>query len=209
MVAPRAPRMQEDKYSDSYISTIGVDFVRPGITAGPNLPSCPNSCRRRRRKSVASTWTARLSSSKSCADAPTTYAASQTLSRVLCRVQWDTAGQERFGTITRSYYRGAHGIIVVFDVTDKASFEHVKTWLAETGKHADSKCNRLLVGNKSDMVDERVIDKEMAQVIPAACPFSFHPCPSCSSPSVAVITSSPLQSVHAGGLAVCPGVRRL
>jgi GTPase SAR1 family protein len=54
---------------------------------------------------------------------------------------------------------------VVFDVTDKASFEHVKTWLAETGKHADAKCNRLLIGNKCDMTEERVIDTNTAQVI--------------------------------------------
>ena len=44
---------------------------------------------------------------------------------------WDTAGQERFRTITSSYYRGAHGIIVVYDVTDKESFEAVKGWLNE------------------------------------------------------------------------------
>ena len=44
---------------------------------------------------------------------------------------WDTAGQERFRTITSSYYRGAHGIIVVYDTTDSETFEHVKTWLHE------------------------------------------------------------------------------
>eukprot|EP01046_Picozoa_sp_COSAG06_P069529 COSAG06_NODE_19003_length_858_cov_0.977602_1_plen_86_part_00 len=53
---------------------------------------------------------------------------------------------------------------MVFDVTDKATFEHVKTWLSETGKHADPKCNRLLVGNKCDMVDARVVDTDTAKV---------------------------------------------
>jgi len=50
---------------------------------------------------------------------------------VICFSQWDTAGQERFRTITSSYYRGAHGIIVVYDVTDAESFNNVKQWLHE------------------------------------------------------------------------------
>ena len=76
---------------------------------------------------------------------------------------WDTAGQERSRSITSSYYRGAQGIIVVYDVTDKASFEHVKTWLAEIDQHADPKCHRLLVGNKCDLVDERLVDEATAE----------------------------------------------
>lgn len=52
-------------------------------------------------------------------------------------MQWDTAGQDRFKTITSSYYRGADGIIIVYDITDKTSFENVKTWLAEIEKYVD------------------------------------------------------------------------
>jgi small GTP-binding protein len=64
------------------------------------------------------------------------------------RLQWDTAGQERFRTITSSYYRGAHGIIVVFDVTDQESFNNVKQWLNEIDRYANENVNKLLVGNK-------------------------------------------------------------
>lgn len=63
---------------------------------------------------------------------------------------WDTAGQERFRTITRSYYRGSQGIVVVYDVTDNDTFENVKHWLDEIEKNAGSGVIKLLVGNKSD-----------------------------------------------------------
>lgn len=67
---------------------------------------------------------------------------------IICLLQWDTAGQERFRTITSSYYRGAHGIIVVFDVTDQESFNNVKQWLNEIDRYANENVNKLLVGNK-------------------------------------------------------------
>ena len=73
---------------------------------------------------------------------------------------WDTAGQERFRTITSSYYRGAHGIIVVYDVTDLDSFNNVKQWLHEIDRYASDSVNKLLVGNKADLTEKRKISYE-------------------------------------------------
>ena len=86
---------------------------------------------------------------------------------------WDTAGQERFRTITSSYYRGAHGIIIVYDVTDTESFDNVKNWLKEIDKNAAESVQKLLVGNKSDLASKKSVDygtaKELADEM--AMPF--------------------------------------
>lgn len=74
---------------------------------------------------------------------------------------WDTAGQERFRTITSAYYRGSDGIIMVYDVTNKSSFDHVRHWFGEVTKYATKNTSKLLIGNKIDMVDSiRVADTE-------------------------------------------------
>ena len=70
---------------------------------------------------------------------------------------WDTAGQERFKTITSTYYKGAHGIILVYDITDRESFNNINNWLTEVRKHAGAQVVKLLVGNKCDMEEERVV----------------------------------------------------
>jgi len=76
---------------------------------------------------------------------------------------WDTAGQERFRTITSSYYRGAHGIIVVYDVTNEESFDNVRQWLQEIERYANESVNKLLVGNKSDLESDRQVKFEQAE----------------------------------------------
>jgi len=102
-------RFADDKWTDSYISTIGVDFKIRTIE----------------------------------------------LDQKTIKLQiWDTAGQERFRTISSTYYRGAHGIIVVYDVTNKTSFDNVTRWLTEIDKYAREGVNKLLVGNKSDQTEE-------------------------------------------------------
>ncbi|KAL9714992.1 ras GTPase [Leucoagaricus gongylophorus] len=79
------------------------------------------------------------------------------------RISWDTAGQERFRTITSSYYRGAHGIIVVYDVTDNDTFTNVKQWLQEIDRYASEGVNKLLVGNKSDLTGKKVVEYAVAK----------------------------------------------
>jgi len=110
-------RFADDTYTESYISTIGVDFKIRTVE----------------------------------------------LDGKTCKLQiWDTAGQERFRTITSSYYRGAHGIIIVYDVTDVESFNNVRQWLYEIDRYASEEVNKLLVGNKCDLTDKIVVDNEVA-----------------------------------------------
>jgi len=111
-------RFADDAYTESYISTIGVDFkIRTFEQEGKTV-----------------------------------------------KLQiWDTAGQERFRTITSSYYRGAHGIIIVYDVTDKESFNNVKHWVQEIEKYAADGVNKLLVGNKCDLSSKKVVSYDEAK----------------------------------------------
>jgi Ras-related protein Rab-1A len=111
-------RFADNSYTESYISTIGVDFkIRTIELEG---------------KSV--------------------------------KLQiWDTAGQERFRTITSSYYRGAHGILVCYDVTDMESYTNVLQWLEEVKRYASDTVNIIVIGNKCDLVTKRVVDSADAK----------------------------------------------
>ncbi len=76
---------------------------------------------------------------------------------------WDTAGQERFKTITAAYYKGAHGIILVYDITDRDTFNNISSWLGEIRKHAGPNVVRLLVGNKCDLDSDRKVSQREAK----------------------------------------------
>merc|ERR1719263_2695569 len=111
-------RFADDAFTESYISTIGVDF--------------------RFRTIKVENKTVKLQI-------------------------WDTAGQERFRTITSAYYRGADGIIMVYDVTDRESFNHVDDWLNEVNRYVNESTCKILIGNKCDMESDRQVSTEEAR----------------------------------------------
>jgi Ras-related protein Rab-8A len=84
--------------------------------------------------------------------------------RVRCQI-WDTAGQERFRTITTSYFRGAHGIALCFDATDRRSFASIAAWAAQIADNADAGVRLLLVGTKADA--PAAVSREDAEALAA------------------------------------------
>ena len=111
-------RFTDDTWSDSYVTTIGVDFKIKTLDLDG--------------KSV--------------------------------KLQiWDTAGQERFRNIISSYYRGAQGIMLVYDITDLESFQNLNSWLIEIEKNASKNVYKILVGNKCDMESERKVTVEQGK----------------------------------------------
>ena len=111
-------RFTDDTWSDSYVTTIGVDFKIKTLDVDG--------------KSV--------------------------------KLQiWDTAGQERFRNIISSYYRGAQGIMLVYDITDLESFQNLNSWLIEIEKNASKNVYKILVGNKCDMESERKVTAEQGK----------------------------------------------
>ncbi|CAH8548270.1 unnamed protein product [Schistosoma rodhaini] len=105
-------RYIDDGFSDTYMSTIGVDFKVKTVMIGNT--------------------------------------------RVKLQI-WDTAGQERFRTITSTYYRGAHGIIIVYDVNDVKTFCNVEKWVKEAQTYADEGVARILVGNKNESEELKTV----------------------------------------------------
>lgn len=87
---------------------------------------------------------------------------------------WDTAGQDRYRTIVSSYYRGCHGIFIIFDLTSQTSFDNIESWYDEISNNLKdiNQSEIILVGNKCDLEKNRVISHEMAKT--KADKFSMH-----------------------------------
>ena len=111
-------RFDEDKFSNNFLSTIGIDF----------------------RSKVVN------------------------IDGTQVKLQlWDTSGQERFKTITHAYYRGAVGVILVYDITDPLTFNNVGMWINSLKEHATPNILKILVGNKCDLEDSRIITRNRGQ----------------------------------------------
>ena len=76
---------------------------------------------------------------------------------------WDTAGHEKFRTITTSYYNSAQAIIILYDITQKSSFDHIRNWITEIDKFGKQGVLKVIVGNKLDLENNRKISKEDAE----------------------------------------------
>ncbi|CAH2285055.1 ras-related Rab-10-like isoform X1 [Pelobates cultripes] len=78
---------------------------------------------------------------------------------------WDTAGQERFHTLSVRYFRGAHGIVLVYDITNTLSFENIAMWMKDIKSKAGEDVEVVLLGNKCDKEDERKVSKERGEKV--------------------------------------------
>ena len=76
---------------------------------------------------------------------------------------WDTAGQERFRTIISSYYKGAHGILLIFDLSDIETFKSLNNWLIEIERNANKNVIKILIGNKCDLNERKVTMKQASE----------------------------------------------
>lgn len=78
---------------------------------------------------------------------------------------WDTAGQERFRTITSSFFRNAHGIFMVYDVTDARSFRRLKNWMSELRRYCPQSSKKMIVGNKIDLAASRAVNLDEVKTL--------------------------------------------
>ena len=125
-------RFCDDSFSDSFITTVGVDFRFRSINVNGKM--------------------------------------------VKLQV-WDTAGQERFRTITTAYYKGAHGIMLVYDITDRKTFEQISTvWLETVRQNSVNNGEMILIGNKCDIPESRQVTEEEAREFASLNNMPFFEC---------------------------------
>ena len=89
---------------------------------------------------------------------------------------WDTAGQDRFRSITKNLYKGASGIMLIYDITNRKSFDNVKTWVNSIREEVSNKVVIVLVGNKVDLEKKRQVETEKGEKIADEFDMPFFEC---------------------------------
>ena len=87
---------------------------------------------------------------------------------------WDTAGQDRFRSITKNYYKGAHGILLIYDVTSRKTYDNIKNWVTQIKEEVSEKVTIILVGNKIDDEKNRKVSTEEGEKMAKECGLSFY-----------------------------------
>ena len=136
-------RLCEGRFSAVHDVTIGVEFGSRIVPVGP--PANSN-----------------LSASASATSALPSSNPEQTQKKMKLSL-WDTAGQETYKSITRSYFRGASGALLVFDITRRSTFEHATSWLHDLRQIAEEGIVVILVGNKSDLTNSSTVSANESQ----------------------------------------------
>ncbi|MCJ1285337.1 hypothetical protein MMC26_004677 [Xylographa opegraphella] len=166
-------RLCEGRFSPHHDVTIGVEFGSRIVPVGPpaslslsiNNPSSqqpssspPTSPQKSPSPSISSKKA--TSASKPTPAAPTQKRMKLSL--------WDTAGQETYKSITRSYFRGASGALLVFDISRRATFESVTEWLHDLRQIAEEGIVVILVGNKSDLASDSLVSSSGGETNPGS-----------------------------------------
>lgn len=89
---------------------------------------------------------------------------------------WDTAGSEKFKSITKGFYNNSTSVIVVYDITDEKSFISISNWIEDVKNYSNKKVDIVLVGNKNDLIHQRVISKEDGQEMSIKNEMRFYEC---------------------------------
>lgn len=158
-----ASRYTKDEFSRRTAATVGVEFYTKTLHI------------RRDGASGALGTSGRTANATTAAGASSAAAAAATddsLVEVYAQL-WDTAGEEKFRSLAAPVYRGAHAAVVVFDITNRASFANVPYWLTSVRAHAGPACVVAIVGNKLDMQHIRAVPTEEAETIARSFDASF------------------------------------
>lgn len=155
-------RVTDDRFlAEEAEPTVGVEFGSVTMPLGDEDEEDADAAEGQGTSSVPAAGPSSSSSASTSTPVvkPKKVKKSTPVERVKIQI-WDTAGSEAFRGITRSYYRGAAGCLLVYDVTHRPSFEHCKTWLKDVREHAEEDAVVVLVGNRCDLVgEEKKVDE--------------------------------------------------